>query len=247
MNDSMTERSVESIDQGRARAGVPEDAVPIQAPDIFESADFQKPRVAGVPLPVGAGGNGRLPLPGLGDRPRRPAPAPEPKRALPSTAASAVTPSAHSSEHPSGLQRAVGALRKALPLVQRILPLLDGNVATTVSNILNPQPRPAPVPPSPPTLDLAPIETGLAELKTQQRDLRTQVAEQNSSLKRVEDQLQMVREATDRNTLEQQELLEDLKGIVDKAKIVAAVIIGLLAITVVLSLLLYMHIQKVLP
>jgi len=39
------------------------------------------------------------------------------------------------------------------------------------------------------------------------------MGEQNSSLKRVEDQLEMVREATDRNTLEQQELLEDLKAV----------------------------------
>jgi t-SNARE complex subunit (syntaxin) len=129
--------------------------------------------------------------------------------------------------------------------VQRILPLLDGNIATAVSNILNPRPVPAPAPP--PTVDLTPIEHGLAELKTQQKDLRSQVAEQNSSLKRVEDRLEMVREATDRNTLEQQELLEDLKSVGSKVNIIAIVVIGLLAITVLLNLLLYMHLQRVLP
>jgi hypothetical protein len=77
--------------------------------------------------------------------------------------------------------------------------------------------------------------------------LREQFVEQNSSLKRVEDQLELVREATDRNTLEQQELLEDLKSVGNKVNIVAIVAIGLLAISVVLNLLLFMHIQRVLP
>jgi hypothetical protein len=138
----------------------------------------------------------------------------------------------------------VGLIRTALPFVQRILPLLDGNIATTVSNILNPQPPPAP--PAPPA-NLLPIEEGLAELRTQHRELRDQFVEQNSSLKRVEDQLEMVREATDRNTLEQQELLEDLKAVGSKINLVALVAIGLLAFSVLLNLLLYMHIQRVLP
>ena len=141
----------------------------------------------------------------------------------------------------------MNALRVALPFVQRILPLLDGNIATTVSNILTPRPQPAPAPPPPPKVDLAPIQEGLAQLKTQQIELRDQITEQNSSLKRVEDQLEMVREATDRNTLEQQELLEDLKSVGSKVNIVAVIVIGLLTISILVNLLLYMHIQRVLP
>ncbi len=71
--------------------------------------------------------------------------------------------------------------------------------------------------------------------------------EQNNSLKRVEDQLEMVREATDRNTLEQQELLEDLKTFSNKVKVVAVIAIGLLAVGFVLNLILFLHIQRVLP
>jgi hypothetical protein len=66
-------------------------------------------------------------------------------------------------------------------------------------------------------------------------------------LKRVEDQLEMVREATDRNTLEQQELLEDLKSTGKKVNLVAAIVIGLLAISLLVNIALYMHIQRVLP
>jgi hypothetical protein len=57
----------------------------------------------------------------------------------------------------------------------------------------------------------------------------------------------MVREATDRNTLEQQELVEDLKSIGNKVNLVALIAIGLLAFSILVNLLLYMHIQRVLP
>jgi hypothetical protein len=128
-----------------------------------------------------------------------------------------------------------------------MLPLLDGNFGTVVSNILSPPPPPPPPTPAPPTVDLAPFERGLADIQAQHRDLRDQFLEQNSSLKRVEDQLELVREATDRNTLEQQELLEDLKTVGNKVNLVAIIAIALLGISVVVNLLLFMHIQRVLP
>ena len=107
--------------------------------------------------------------------------------------------------------------------------------------------RPPPPAPAPAKVDLAPIQEGLLQLQTQHRELRDQFVEQNSSLKRVEDHLEMVREATDRNTLEQQELLEDLKAVGGKVNLVALIAIGLLAFSVLVNLLLYMHIQRVLP
>ncbi len=137
-------------------------------------------------------------------------------------------------------------LRSALPFVQRLLPLLDGNIATALGNLLTPHPHPQ-TPPQPAKLDLVPIEDGLAELQTQHRNLRDQVTEQNNSLKRVEDQLEMVREATDRNTLEQQELLEDLKAFGNKVKIVAILALALVAVGFIMTLALFMHIQRVLP
>jgi hypothetical protein len=118
--------------------------------------------------------------------PHRPSPAIPPERAL------ANLPS-HPDGKLSGFERAAGALRIAIPIVQRLLPLLDGNFSGAPSNALSqPQQRV----PEPPPVNLAPIQDGLADLRTQHRALRDQVAEQNSSLKRVGDQLQQVREAT---------------------------------------------------
>jgi hypothetical protein len=197
--------------------------------------EAQQPRAVGAPLPIGGPGRGGFSQ-AAGDA-RHPAP-PPPGRALSNAQDNA------SVEQLSSAQRAMNVLKMAMPLVQRILPLLDGNFGTAISNVLAPQMhKPAP----PVNVNLAPIEQGLAELKTQQRDLRDQVVEQNTSLKRVEDHLEMVREATDRNTLEQQELLEDLKAVGNKVNLVAIIALGLLAVSVFLNLFLYLHIERVLP
>jgi hypothetical protein len=148
------------------------------------------------------------------------------------------------SQQPTGFQRAAQMLRSAMPYVQKILPLLDGNFATVVSNVLVPHQH-TPPPPPPPPVDLEPIEHSLAELKMQQRDLRVQILDQNSSLKRVEDQLESVREATDRNTLEQQELIEDLKAVGAKVNMFAMVAMVLLLASIVLNVVLYLHIRHV--
>lgn len=205
------------------------------------------PRAVGSPLPMGGGG-ASPPLPPAGDAPRAFTPPPPPGRAL--TAPPVISPM----DVPSGVQKAVSAMRAALPWVQRILPLLDGNIGMAVSNMLAPHHPPQPAHPPAPQVNLAPIEDGLAELQTQQlelqtqqRDLRTQLVEQNSSLKRVEDHLEMVREATDRNTLEQQELMEDLKSVGSKVNLFAFIALGLLAVSVLINVLLYLHILRVLP
>jgi hypothetical protein len=195
-----------------------------------------RPRAVGSPLPAGSGSLGSLSGP-IGDR-QRTLGAPPPGRALANTSA------ADSMDGPSGLQRAVSAMRSALPFVQKILPLLDGNIATVVANMFAPHHHPVP---PPPPVNLAPIEDGLVELQNQHKELRDQVVEQNTSLKRVEDQLEMVREATDRNTLEQQELLEDLKVVGNRVNVFALIALGLLAVSVLINIVLYLHILKVLP
>ncbi len=199
----------------------------IDRDSLSQRSDAQQARVMGSPLPMGSG--------------RRPMGSPAPANRMPP--GRALTAST-SEDEPSGAQRAMNLFRTVMPIVQRLLPLLEGNVLTAISNVMSPRPQ---APPPAPKVDLAPLETSLAELQTQHRGLREQVTEQNASLKRVEDQLEMVREATDRNTLEQQELLEDLKAFSGKVKVVAVIGIGVLVIGVVLNLILFLHIQRVLP
>lgn len=144
-------------------------------------------------------------------------------------------------DQPSNLQRAMNGLRMAWPFVQKILPLLDGQVVTTVANLLTPHQHHAP------PVNLAPIENGLNELQARHGELRNQLADQNTSLKRVEDRLESVREATDRNTLEQQELMTDLKSVGRKVNVIAVVALLMLAASIAINVVLFLHIQRVLP
>ena len=214
-------RSFDSVDQNAQDPAAPRAAAP-------------RPRAMGSPLSTGMSRRASY-APAEGDAKRLTPP--PPGRALDSAPAAA--------EESSSVQRAVSMLRNALPFVQRLLPLLDGNIATTVSSLLTSRHHPQAQPSA--KLDLAPIEDGLAELQTQHQNLRDQVIEQNNSLKRVEDQLEMVREATDRNTLEQQELLEDLKAFGSKVKFVVVIALLLVAVGFVMTLALFLHIQRVLP
>ncbi len=145
-----------------------------------------------------------------------------------------------------GFQRVAQALRAAVPLVQKLLPLLDGNLATTVSALLVPTQSAAHPPAAPAApVDLEPVERGLTELRTSHRELRTQVGEQGTTLKRVEDQLERVREATDRNTLEQQELVEDVRAVGTRVSRFIVVGVILLAISVGLNIYLLLQIQHI--
>ena len=148
---------------------------------------------------------------------------------------------------PSGMRRAVAVLRFALPAVQGILSLFEENSAPPLA----PQPSlPAPQLPPPVNIsptEISPIEGSLAGLKIQQGELSGQIVEQNASLKRIEDSLGMVREATDRNTLEQQELISELQGIGKKMTSVAMAALVLVATSVILEVVFYLRIVKILP
>lgn len=196
---------------------------------------WSQPRAVGAPLSRGLG---RRSL--TADSPRQLPP--PPGRPLPKDSGDPAA--SNSSSASSSVDRVVQAFRSAMPFVQRLLPLLEGNVTGAVVNVLaSHTQKPAP----PAKVDLTPIENSIGELQAQQAELGLHVHDQNTTLKRVQDQLEMVREATDRNTLEQQELMEDLKAVGNKVNLVALVALALLAISVVLNIVLYLHLQRVLP
>jgi hypothetical protein len=141
------------------------------------------------------------------------------------------------------MQWLMGVMKQAVPFVQKLLPMLEGPIAGVVASALTNRPHTPP----PPPVDLQPIESSLQELQISHGNLKDQLTDQNTSLKRVEDQLDQVREATDRNTLEQQELIEDLKSMGNRVNLLAVLFLGLLVISVLLNIFLFLHIQRVLP
>jgi hypothetical protein len=205
-----------------------------EEPNRPRSLEMPRPRAVGSPLSAGSGGKTAAPPIVEGEVRHFPPPA---GPALPP----GNEPREEEADSPSNLQRALGGLRTAWPFVQKILPLLDGQVVTAVSNLLAPSRHTAP------PVNLVPLETGMAELRGRNTELREHVIAQHESLKRVEDRLDAVREATDRNTLEQQELMEDLKAMGKRANRIAFVVFFLLAASIAMNVVLYLHIEHVLP
>lgn len=183
-------------------------------------------RLVGSPLPVG--GVGRAPFGPRSDAPQG-IQMPQPGRSL----------SPDHGDVASNVQKAIIALRNAFPVLQKILPMMDSQSVNPVASYLTAA--------QPPLVNMEPIENHLLELRAHHRELRSQVQEQNTAIKRFEDRLEMVREATDRNTLEQQELIEDLKTVGTKVNFFAVLVLLLLAGSILLNILLYLHISRILP
>ena len=180
--------------------------------------------------PVTAGNGRREPIlpPGSID-PLRPAPA-----GRGGTRTSLVSPQ---TDTPSGFVRAMGAIRTVLPLVQKILPLLEGNVASAVANVLLSRPMG-------PAVNLAPLENALEKMQVEHGELRSQIEGQNAGLKRVADQLEMVKDSTERNTLEQKELGEDLHQFRGRVYAIAWIGLGLLAVSIAVNVVLILRVQR---
>jgi hypothetical protein len=165
-------------------------------------------------------------------RPSRPAPR---ERALAPPQKSAPRP-----DRPSVLQLSLGAARMVLPMVQKMLPLLEGNVATAVSNVLAPSGPGKPV-------DLGPLENAVGKLHAEQVQLRNSLGEQNVLLKRVSDQIDLVKEATDRHALGQEELLQDLHSLRKKVGVFGWVGLLLLIVSILLNVAFWLRIQHIGP
>jgi hypothetical protein len=141
------------------------------------------------------------------------------------------------------LRWAAGALRLALPLVQRILLPKVGNIAATAASLLF---SPLQTSSSAQPVDLEPIEDRLAKLGAQHHGLHNQIIAQNEALGRIEEQLEKMRGVADRTAQEQQELLDDLKSVANKVNIFAFVAVALLAVSVLMNVLLYFYIRQLL-
>ncbi len=213
-------------------------------------ADSRLRPYQGAPLPIGQASNGH-PTPPYEPLPYEPLPY-EPLEDLRSAPPLPPPVAAPGKQHllndpsppKSGMQRAINAVRSTLPLVSKLLPLLDGNIVTAISALVAPQPSHHPPPPV--QVDLEPVERGLAEVRNSHRELRNQVQEQVTSLKRVEDQLERVREATDRNTLEQQEMVEDLRAVGSRVGMLAAIGLVLLLASLGMNVWFLIQLQHIL-
>jgi hypothetical protein len=128
----------------------------------------------------------------------------------------------HREDKSPPMWRVLLQLRVLLPYLSRLVPLLDGTAHQSAASSQE-------------------LQKSLADLQTGHREIRGLFQDQVVELKRVEEQLERLREASERNTLEQQELIEDLKSFGGTIKALAAV--GLVLLLANSGLIIYLMVR----
>lgn len=171
-----------------------------------------------------------------GPQPLRPT---TPLRTIPRPQQPITKPPARAVEPPRRFGRTLGALKTVLPLVQKALPLLEGNVAAAVANLLVPGPVQQRV-------DLEPMQHALTVVHTEHEELRGKLSEQGVALKRIGDQLEDVKEATERHASIQREVTDDLDSLRRRVGRIAWIGFALLAISIGLNVVLFLRTEGIL-
>jgi hypothetical protein len=143
-------------------------------------------------------------------------------------------------EPSAALQRTATAIRTMVPLLQKLLPLLDGNVASAVANLLLSRPAGAPA------VDLEPLETALMHVRGDLAVMQDKSIQQETALKRIDDQLGTVKEALERAALEQKEAAEELSQTRRSVRIFAVLGAVLLVISIGLNATLFLYVRGIL-
>ena len=143
------------------------------------------------------------------------------------------------------LDRLMSVGRAALPVVPHVIPM-EGKIgatvaaATALSNVIGSRPHPAPPPapalpaaaPAAPAIDTKAVEDKLTGMETAHRELTKKVIDQNASLERVEEHIQLVQEIFERERLDLQDLLRQMKLFSKWALVFAVAVAMLLAASV---------------
>lgn len=140
-------------------------------------------------------------------------------------------------ESPSTLHRTASAIRATVPLLQKLLPLLDGNVAMAVANLLAPRLLSAPA------VDLSPLETSLMKLRGDLAVMQDRNAQQDAVLKRIDDQLETMKETVERTSLEQRETAEEVSRVRKNVLVFSLVGMLLLVVSIGLNVALFLFVR----
>jgi hypothetical protein len=120
------------------------------------------------------------------------------------------------------LWRSLLQLKVLLPYLGKILPMLEGNLSTALAPVAPRQDL------TEVTRSFGDVSKGFLDVQAGQKEIRIHVQEQAVQLKRIDDQLLRLRESTERNTMEHQELVEDLRSASKLVRTLSTVMIVLM-------------------
>jgi hypothetical protein len=148
----------------------------------------------------------------------------------------ALIKSAARAEHRSGFQRTAAAIRTMVPVLQKMLPLLEGNVMSAAANLLAPTLLS-------PTVDLSPLEASLATLRGEIASLEHRNDERDRALKRVEEQLEGMKDGLERAAHEQKQAADELSRVRTRLAVFSAIGVALLLVSIGVNTALFLYVK----
>lgn len=147
-------------------------------------------------------------------------------------------PQPESAKPPSGLGQKLSKLKPLLPVLSRGLSLVDHGAVQVLAQVLNMVSGTGPAHAD----SYKKLDRALAEVDESHRELRLTIQDQSIELKRIEDQLALVRHTAECTAAAHEDLVEDVKSLSNFVRIVGVGLAILLILLVVLtSLLLARH------
>jgi hypothetical protein len=139
-------------------------------------------------------------------------------------------------DHPSGLERTVSAVRMLIPLLGKVLPLLDGNVAAVAANLLLPRLQAPPV-------DTYPLESALMKVRTELVLMQEKTEEHDTAFKRIDGQLETMKDVIDRSVAEQREMAENVAKIQGRVLVFSVIGLVLVALSIGVNVALFFYVK----
>ncbi len=138
--------------------------------------------------------------------------------------------------HPTGLERTVGAVRMLIPLLGKVLPLLDGNVAAVAANLLMSRPQAQPI-------DTYPLESALMKVRTELALMQDKAAEHDTAFKRIDGQLETMKDAIERSVVEQRDMAENVSKIQSRVLVFSVLGLVLVAVSIGVNVALFFYVK----
>jgi hypothetical protein len=137
-----------------------------------------------------------------------------------------------------GVLQKLGKLKPLLPILSGGLRMVDHGAVQALAQLLNFVDGGS----VGPSVAHEELHQGLTEIQTSHRELRLQVQDQTVEMKRIEDQMVLLRQTVERNATGHAELVEDVKSLGNLVRTMGAGLAILLIVLIVLtSLLLSRH------
>ena len=135
----------------------------------------------------------------------------------------------------TGVLHKLGRLKPLLPILSGGLRMVDHGAVQALAQLLNLVNGSGAAP------SLAhdeELHSGLAEIQTSHRELRLQVQDQTVEMKRIEEQITLLRRTVEQNATEHTELVEDVKALNNLVRTIGAGLAILLIVLITLTALL---------